>query len=129
MLKKLDKKGDVDPDNCATKIIICQAELKHPPKALHTSISVTPLKSQRTKLNSMGFARSVIPDLEVKRQRHERKKQAEEDFIGKMIDDIIPMTGGNDINPPTYKPGEDDGYNDSDFDDDNDIVPTPVSTT
>ena len=43
----------------------------------------------------MGFTRSVIPAHEVKRQRLERKKQAEEEFIGKNGDEIIPLTDGN----------------------------------
>ena len=44
VFKKLEKEGDVDPEKCATKMIICQAALKHPPQDLHTSSSVTPLK-------------------------------------------------------------------------------------
>ena len=59
VLKKLEKEGDVDPEKCATKMIICQAALKHPPQTLHTSSSVTSLKPQRTKPNTMGFTQSV----------------------------------------------------------------------
>ena len=78
LFKILEKEGDVDLKKCATKIIICQEGLKQPLQALHTSISFTPLKSQRTNLNALGFTQSVISSYEVKRQRLERKKKAEE---------------------------------------------------
>ena len=83
-------------------MIICQADLKHPPQTLHTSSSVTLLKLQRTKLDAMGFTRSVIPAREFKRQRLEHKKQAEAEFIEKISDDIMPLTDGNDTNPTKY---------------------------
>ena len=60
-VQKLEKEGEVDPENCVTKIIICQAVLELPPQARNTSSSVTSLKSQITKLNAMGFTWSVIP--------------------------------------------------------------------
>ena len=119
VFNKLKKEGDVDPKNCTTKMIICQAALKHPPR------SVTPLKSQRTKLNSMGLTRSVIPDRYFKRQQLEQKKQSEEDFNGKIGNDIMPMTYGNDTKPPKYEPGEDNGSDNNNVDNDNDIFPTP----
>ena len=50
----------------------------------------------------MGFTRSMIPAREFKRQRLEQKKQAEEELISKISDDIMPLTNGNDTNPPTY---------------------------
>ena len=60
-VQKLEKEGEVDPENCVTKIIIRQAVLELPPQARNTSSSVTSLKSQITKLNAMGFTWSVIP--------------------------------------------------------------------
>ena len=79
VFKKLEKEGDVDPKNCVTKMIIRQAALKHPPS------SAVNLKPQRTKLNAMVFTHSIIPSREVKRQRLEWRKQAEEDLIGKIV--------------------------------------------
>ena len=69
----------------------------------------------------MGFTWSVIPDREVKRQRHERKNQAEEGLIVKISDDIMPLTDGNDTNPPTYKPGGDNSSDGNDVDSNNDV--------
>ena len=73
----------------------------------------------------MGLTRSVIPDRDFKRQQLEQKKQSEEDFIGKISNDIMPMTYGNDTKPPKYEPGEDNGSDNNNVDDDNDIFPTP----
>ena len=44
VFKKLEKKGDIDPETCATKVIIYQAALKNLTQALYTSSNVTPLK-------------------------------------------------------------------------------------
>ena len=123
VFNKLKKEGDVDPKNCTTKMIICQAALKHPPR------SVTPLKSQRTKLNSVGLTHSLIPACEVKRQRLELRKQAEEELIGKLSDEITPVSNGNDTNPPTHEPVEDNISDYNFFDDDGDIFPTLGSKT
>ena len=41
----------------------------------------------------------------------------------------MPLTNGNDTNTPTYEPGEDNGSDDNDVDDDHDIVTTPGSDT
>ena len=98
----MEKEGDVDPEQCTTKMNIRKAALKHPPQDLRTSSSVTLLKPQINKLNAMGFTRSVIPSPEVKIQWLEWKKQAKEEFIGKISDEIMPLTNGNDNNPPTY---------------------------
>ena len=77
----------------------------------------------------MDFNWSVFPDREVKRQRHERKNQAEEGLIVKISDDIMPLTDGNNTNPPTYEPGEYNGSDDNYVDDKDDIVPTTGSET
>ena len=125
----MEKEGDVDPEQCTTKMIIRKAALKHPPQDLRTSSSVTLLKPQINKLNAMGFTRSVIPAHEVKRQRLERKKQAEEELIGKISDDIMTLIDGNNTNPPTYEPGEDNCSGNNDVGGDDDIAPTPGSET
>ena len=75
----------------------------------------------------MGFTRRIIPSREVKRQRLEKKKQVEEELIGKNSDDIMHLTNGNDTNPPTYKSVEYNGSDNNDVDDNNDIVTNPVS--
>ena len=41
----------------------------------------------------------------------------------------MPLTDGNDTNPPTYEPGEDNSSDDNDFNGDNDTVPTLGSDT
>ena len=77
----------------------------------------------------MGLTRCVIPACEVKIKLLEHKKQAEEELIGKISDDIMHLTDGNDTTPQTYEPGEDNGSGDNDVNNDDKIVPTPGSET
>ena len=71
----------------------------------------------------------MINDREVKRQRLERKKQAEEELIGKISDDSMTLIDGNNTNPPTYEPGEDNSSENNYVDEYNDIVTTPGNKT
>ena len=77
----------------------------------------------------MGFTRILIPACEVKRQQLEHKNQAEEELIGKISDDIMPLKDGNNTNSPTNEPGEDNSSDNNDVDNDNDIVPNPGRET
>ena len=61
----------------------------------------------------MGFSQGLIPVREFKRQWLERKKHTEEDLNGNITDDIMPLTDGNDTNPPTYETVKDNGHNDN----------------
>ena len=84
-------------------MIIYEEALKHPHQALHTSSNtIMTYKSQRSKPNDMGFTRIMILACKFRRQRLERKKQAEEELISKISDDIMPLTDGSDTNPPKY---------------------------
>ena len=110
-------------------MIICEEALKHPHQALHTSSNAVTLKSQIAKPNDMGFTRIMILASKFRRQRLERKKQAEEELIRKINDDIMPLTDRSDTSPPKYEPGEYNVSDNNDVNNDDDIVPTPGSKT